>query len=65
MPRCCHAYVFLCRFDSDMITDLDKHIFSVYYCNFFSYPSFLNGLGAQKNHLIETVVLSTHNICFC
>ena len=21
-------------------------------------------LGAQKNHLIETVLLSTHNICF-
>ena len=20
--------------------------------------------GAQKNHLIETVLLSTHNICF-
>ena len=23
-----------------------------------------NVLGAQKNHLIETVLLSTHNICF-
>ena len=22
-------------------------------------------LGAQKNHLIEMVLLSTHNICFC
>ena len=21
-------------------------------------------LGAQENHLIETVLLSTHNICF-
>ena len=21
-------------------------------------------LGAQKNHLIETILLSTHNICF-
>ena len=21
-------------------------------------------LGAQKNHLIKTVLLSTHNICF-
>ena len=28
----------------------------------FSYPSVLTyDLGAQKNHLIETVLLSTHN----
>ena len=31
----------------------------------FSYPSILTYvLGAQKNGLIETVLLSTHNICF-
>ena len=31
----------------------------------FSYPSNLNiFLGAQKNRLIETVLLSTHSICF-
>ena len=31
----------------------------------FSYPSILTCvLGAQKNCLIETVLLSTHNICF-
>ena len=31
----------------------------------FSYPLILTYvLGAQKNHLIETVLLSTHNICF-
>ena len=31
----------------------------------FSYPLILTFvLGAQKNHLIETVLLSTHNICF-
>ena len=31
----------------------------------FSYPSVLTYvLGAQKNCLIETVLLSTHNICF-
>ena len=31
----------------------------------FSYPSALTYvLGAQKNRLIETVLLSTHNICF-
>ena len=31
----------------------------------FSYPQFLAYLlGAQKNRLIETVLLSTHNICF-
>ena len=30
-----------------------------------SYPSILTYvLGSQKNHLIETVLLSTHNICF-
>ena len=30
----------------------------------FSYPSILTFvLGAQKNRLIETVLLSTHNIC--
>ena len=33
--------------------------------NAFSYPSVLTYvLGAQKNRLIETVLLSTHNICF-
>ena len=31
----------------------------------FSYPSVLSYvLGAQKNRLIETVLLSTHSICF-
>ena len=31
----------------------------------FSYPSVLTYvLGAQKNCLIETVILSAHNICF-
>ena len=31
----------------------------------FSYPSVLTYvLGAQKNRLTETVLLSTHNICF-
>ena len=31
----------------------------------FSYPSVLTYvLGAQKNRLNETVLLSTHNICF-
>ena len=31
----------------------------------FSYPSFLTYiLGAEKNHLIETVLLSTHYIYF-
>ena len=30
----------------------------------FSYPSVLTFVcDAQKNHLIETVLLSTHNIC--
>ena len=31
----------------------------------FSYPSVLTVvLGAQNNHLIEAVLLNTHNICF-
>ena len=31
----------------------------------FSYPSVLAYvLGAQKNHLIEMVLFSTHNTCF-
>ena len=31
----------------------------------FSHPSVITSvLGAQKNRLIETVLLSTHNICF-
>ena len=31
----------------------------------FSYPSILTFvLDAKKNRLIETVLLSTHNICF-
>ena len=29
-----------------------------------SYPSSLTCLGAQKNHLIEAVLLSIHYICF-
>ena len=40
-------------------TGLDKHKFSAYIVNKVSYV-----LGAQKNRLIETVLLSTHNICF-
>ena len=30
----------------------------------FSYPSVTCVLGAQKNRLIDPVLLSTHNICF-
>ena len=34
-------------------------------CKIFSYlPVLTYVLGAQKNRLIETVPLSTHNICF-
>ena len=41
-----------------------SNIFSVK-LQIFSYPSVLSFvLGAQKNHLTETVLLSTHNICF-
>ena len=42
-------------------TGLDKQKFSAYNC----YPSILTYvLGAQKSRLIQTVLLSTHNICF-
>ena len=41
-------------------TGLDKQKLSI-----FSYPSVLAYvLGAQKNRLNETVLFSTHNICF-
>ena len=53
-------------FDSNEINisiGFDKHKFSKLLI--FSYPSFVTYvLGAQKNRLIETVLLSTHNICF-
>ena len=43
---------------------LDKQHFSVKIL-IFSYPSVLTyHVGAQKNHLIETILLSTHKICF-
>ena len=42
-----------------------SNIFSVK-LQIFSYPSVLSFvLGVQKNRLNETVLLSTHNICFC
>ena len=40
------------------------HFFSIQF-SLFSYPSVQTCvLGAQKNRLDETVLLSTHNICF-
>ena len=46
------------------ILALGKQNFERYIVNKF-YPSTLKYvLGAQKNRLIETVLLSTHNICF-
>ena len=43
---------------------MNKKILSVK-LEIFSYPSVLTFvLGPQKNRLIETVLLSTHNICF-
>ena len=50
----------------DQVTTIIKGIdnFSVK-MYIFSYPSVLTYvLGAQKKRLIETVLLSTHNICF-
>ena len=42
--------------------DMQKKIANNY--NHFLSPKFKHVLGAQKNGLIETVLLSTHNICF-
>ena len=48
----------------EMLVGLDKQILSVKLL-IFSYPSVLTYvLDAQKNRVIETVLLSTHNICF-
>ena len=44
---------------------VDKEIFVCVKLLIFSFPTVLTYiLGAQKNRLIETVLLSTHNICF-
>ena len=44
---------------------LDKQTFLSLKMLLFSYPSVLTYVvGAQKNHLIETALLSNHNICF-
>ena len=43
---------------------LDKQFFQHKIVNFFLPIIFSIFLGAQKNRLIETVLLSTHNICF-
>ena len=47
-----------------LYTGLDTQKFCVKLL-IFSYPYFFAYvLGAQKNRLIETVLLNTHNICF-
>ena len=45
-------------------TGLDKQKMSALNCEYFLPINFNICLGAQKNRLIETVLLSTHNICF-
>ena len=44
----------------------DKQKFSAQNCDFFLLViiNFNIFLGAQKTHLIETILLSTHKICF-
>ena len=41
---------------------LSERYFAV--CEYFLIHQLKHVLGAQKNHLIETVLLSTHNTCF-
>ena len=49
----------------DILIGLDKPKFLSVKFLIFSYLSvFTYVLGAQKNRLIETNLLSTHNICF-
>ena len=43
---------------------LNKQKISAYNCKYFLPIILAYALGAQKNRLIETVLLSTHNICF-
>ena len=45
-------------------TGYDKQKISALFANIFLPIIFAYVLGAQKNHLNETVLLSTHNICF-
>ena len=42
----------------------DKHIILVLNCDYLLTHQFKHVFGAQKNRLIKTVLLSTHNICF-
>ena len=54
-----------CPADTSISQDKHKcHFFCIKF-SIFSYPSiFTYVLGAQKNHLFEMVLLSTHKICF-
>ena len=64
MPTGNFAYI-LSSADFTQYIGLDKQNFSAYIINIFSYSSISTYvIGAQKNHLNETVLLSTHNICF-
>ena len=47
-----------------LIMGLDKHHFERIIVNIFLPINFNLCLGAQKNRLIETLLLSTHNISF-
>ena len=49
----------------EFVMGLDKQNFSAYNCKYFLTHFFLPYVfGAQKKRLIETVLLSTHNIHF-
>ena len=49
----------------NIIIGQDKQKMSVKLSKILSSINIKFVLGAQKNRLIETVLLSTHNICFC
>ena len=47
-----------------LIGTVDFYFFEPNFVNIFLSISFYGGMGAQKNYINETVLLSTHNICF-
>ena len=54
-----------CDFEKRLVHRSRSRIFRRVKLSIFSYTSIITSvLGAQKNRLVETVLLSTHNIRF-
>ena len=54
-------YLYLVKAYDQGTVGLDKHFFKQKDVNIFNKLVLTQVLGAQKNHLIETALLSTHN----